>query len=240
MTVWTGRRVLVVAAGSGMGAAIAARFRQLGAQLALADLGTAAWRDAQPDGIVIDVADGEVTDAAVAEAAERLGGLDVVVNCAGVLGPVEPTHEVDSATFRRIVDIDLVGAFHVTRSALPWLTASASGRLVHVASIAGKEGNPHMAAYSAAKAGVLGLVKAVGKEYAHTPLTVNAVAPASIDTPLLLGMSAERRATQQSLIPMGRFGTVDEVASLIEFIASEEASFTTGFAYDLSGGRASY
>lgn len=240
MTDWTGRRVLIVAAGSGMGSAIVDRFRAMGARVAAADLDRPEWREADADNLPIDVTDADSVQAAVDSAATRFGGLDVVVNCAGILGPVEPTHLADTETFRRVMEVDLVGAFHVTRASIPSLLASQSGRLVHIASIAGKEGNPQMGAYSAAKAGVIGLVKAVGKEYAASTLTINAIAPASIDTPLLLGMSEERRAVQRSLIPMGRFGTIEEVAALVEFIASEEASFTTGFVYDLSGGRANY
>jgi len=240
MSDWTRRRVLVIAAGSGMGAAIVDRLRATGAQVAAADLDSDAWREADPGNLPIDVTDAESVEAALATAEARFGGLDVVVNCAGILGPVEPTHLADAATFRRVMEVDLVGAFQVTRAAIPRLLASASGRLIHIASIAGKEGNPQMAAYSAAKAGVIGLVKAVGREYAATSLTVNAIAPASIDTPLLLGMSEERRTVQRGLIPMGRFGTVEEVAALVEFVASEDASFTTGFVYDLSGGRATY
>lgn len=237
---WQGRRVLVIAAGSGMGAAIVERLRAGGALVAAADLDGPSWRETDRANLIVDVTDAESVDAAVAASVSRFGGLDVVVNCAGILGPVEPTHLATTETFRRIMEVDLVGAFHVTRAAIPALLESPSGRLIHVASIAGKEGNPQMSAYSAAKAGVIGLVKAVGKEYAATSMTVNAIAPASIDTPLLLGMSAERRAVQQSLIPMGRFGTVEEVAALVEFIGSDDASFTTGFVYDLSGGRATY
>jgi 3-oxoacyl-[acyl-carrier protein] reductase len=240
MTDWTRRRVLVIAAGSGMGAAIVDRFRSRGAQVAAADLDSRAWREADLANLPIDVTDADSVAAALVAAETRFGGLDVVVNCAGILGPVEPTHLADPATFRRIVEVDLVGAFQVTRAAIPRLLESPSGRLIHIASIAGKEGNPQMGAYSAAKAGVIGLVKAVGREYAATSLTVNAIAPASIDTPLLLGMSEERRAVQRELIPMGRLGTVEEAAGLVEFVASEDASFTTGFVYDLSGGRATY
>lgn len=238
MTEWSERRILVIAAGSGMGAAVAERFRARGAHVVAADLPTAEWLSSAPGNLGVDVTDLGSVQSVTDDALSRLGGLDVVVNCAGILGPVEPSHVVSSETFRRILDVDLMGAFHVSRAAIPALLDSESGRLIHIASIAGKEGNPQMGAYSAAKAGVIGLVKALGREYADSRMTVNALAPASIETPLILEMTEERREVQRSLIPMKRFGTVDEAASLVEFVASEEASFTTGFVYDLSGGRA--
>src|SRR5690606_31665265 len=130
--------------------------------------------------------------------------------------------------------------FAVTRTALAHLVPQGFGRIIHIASIAGKEGNPQMAAYSASKAGVIGMVKAIGREYAASGVTVNAIAPASIDTPLIQGMTAERREVQKSLIPMGRFGTAEEIAGLVAYIASPDSSFTTGFVFDASGGRATY
>lgn len=240
MTDWTHRRVVVIAAGSGMGKAIVNRLETLGAKVTAADLGSQDWLGQNPRNLAIDVTDPESVEAVIDRAATDFEGIDVVVNCAGILGPVEPSHKTTFETFRRVIEVDLFGAFNVSRASIPTLLDSPSGRLIHIASIAGKEGNPQMSAYSAAKAGVIGLVKALGKEYARTSITINAVAPASIETPLIHEMTAERREVQQSLIPMGRFGTVEEAANLIEFVASEEASFTTGFVFDLSGGRATY
>lgn len=128
----------------------------------------------------------------------------------------------------------------MTESSAQTGSARGYGRIIHIASIAGKEGNPQMAAYSASKAGVIGLVKAVGKEYAASGVTVNAIAPASIETPLIQAMDPERRDVQKSLIPMGRFGTAEEIAGIVSFIASDDASSTTGFVFDASGGRADY
>jgi len=225
-----------------MGAAIVARLADEGHAVAALDLATAAW----PEGSreihrgAVDVTDADSVEQAIGDASRELGGLEIVVNCAGILGPVEPTVTTAQATFERIVGLNLGGAFAVTRAALARMVPAGYGRIVHVASIAGKEGNPQMAAYSASKAGVIGLVKSVGKEYAASGVTVNAVAPASVETPLIVGMTEERQAVQRSLIPMGRFGTVAEVAALVSYITSPEASFTTGFVYDLSGGRADY
>lgn len=236
------QRAVVIGASSGMGAAIVARLADEGHAVAALDLASARWPEdaGEVHRGAVDVTDAGSVEAAIDRAARELGGLEIVVNCAGILGPVEPTVETTQATFERIVGLNLGGAFAVTRAALARMVPAGYGRIVHVASIAGKEGNPQMAAYSASKAGVIGLVKAVGKEYAASGVTVNAVAPASVETPLIAGMTEERQAAQRSLIPMGRFGTVAEVAALVSYITSPEASFTTGFVYDLSGGRADY
>lgn len=237
----TGQRAVVVGASSGMGAAIVARLADAGHAVAALDLATATWQDSRAAHRgAVDVTDADSVEEAIGDAAQELGGLEIVVNCAGILGPVEPTLETTQTTFQRVVGLNLGGAFAVTRAALARLVPAGYGRIVHIASVAGKEGNPQMAAYSASKAGVIGMVKAVGKEYATSGVTINAIAPASIETPLIAGMTEERQAVQRSLIPMGRFGTVAEVAALVSYITSREASFTTGFVYDLSGGRADY
>ncbi|MGW1402959.1 SDR family NAD(P)-dependent oxidoreductase [Streptomyces sp. NPDC002405] len=235
-------RAVVVGASSGMGAAIVARLTEMGLQVAGLDLATATWPESSKatHRLAIDVTDADSVEQVIAEASAKLGGLEIVVNCAGILGPVTGTLETTQATFQRIVDLNLGGAFAVTRAALAHLLPAGYGRIVHVASIAGKEGNPQMAAYSASKAGVIGMIKSIGKEYAASGVTVNAIAPASIETPLVAEMTEERREVQRALIPMGRFGTVEEVASLVAYITSPEASFTTGFVYDMSGGRADY
>lgn len=233
------RRAFVVGAASGIGAATADRFEQDGLDVVRADLPRNDWPEKE-DRLRVDVRDEESVQSAVARATELLGGLDVVVNCAGVLGTVESALDMSAEEFDRVVAINLRGAFLLSRATIPALLDSEAGRLVHVASIAGKEGNPQMPAYSASKAGLIGLVKSVAKEFAATRLTVNAIAPATIETPLVNGMSAARREVQRELIPMGRFGLPREAAALIAFIASPEAGFTTGFAYDLSGGRADY
>lgn len=235
-------RAIVLGAASGMGSAIATRLTDRGHRVAGFDLETAEW----PDGLDIELKSAvDVTDAASVESAfgqstEALGGVDIVVNCAGILGPVAPISETDQATFERVIATNLGGAFSITKAAVQRLLPQDYGRIVHIASIAGKEGNPQMSAYSASKAGVIGMVKSVAKETAASGVTINAIAPASIDTPLITGMTEERREVQRNLIPMGRFGTVDEIAALVEFVVSPEASFTTGFVFDASGGRSTY
>lgn len=235
-------RAAVIGASSGMGAAIVETLARSGMHVAGLDLASARWPDDSPavHRISMDITDAASVEASIGEAAGRLNGLEVVVNCAGILGPVESTLETSQETFQRIINLNLGGAFAVTKAALSHLVPSGYGRIIHIASIAGKEGNPQMTAYSASKAGVIGMVKAVGKEYAASGVTVNAIAPASIDTPLIAAMTGERREHQRSLIPMRRFGTPDEVAGLVQYIASPAASFTTGFVYDMSGGRAVY
>lgn len=224
-----------------MGAAIAGHLLERGDSVVGLDLDSATWPSIDfAARIAVDVADPARIATAIDAAAASLGGLDAMVNCAGILGPVEPTHEVAPETIHRILAVNLAGAFGITQAALRHMLPAGRGRIVHIASIAGKEGNPQMAAYSASKAGVIGMVKAVGKEYATSGVTINAIAPASIETPLLTGMTPERKARQRALIPMQRLGTVEEVAALVEFILSPGCSFTTGFAFDLSGGRADY
>jgi 2-dehydro-3-deoxy-L-rhamnonate dehydrogenase (NAD+) len=239
-----GYRVVVVGAASGMGAAVTRRLLGAGAAVAACDLPAAAWpAEGAPEEACrfpIDVTDLESVEAAFAGALGYLGGVDAVVNCAGILGKVQPGHEESMAEFERILRINLMGAFAMSRTVLPAMLDAGYGRLVHIASIAGKEGNPQMTGYSASKAGIIGMVKALGKEYAKSGVTINAVAPASIETPLIAGMSPERQEVQKSLIPAGRFGTVDEIAALVEYIISPEAGFTTGFVFDASGGRAVY
>ncbi|CAH0145192.1 SDR family NAD(P)-dependent oxidoreductase [Microbacterium sp. Bi121] len=238
----TQRGAIVVGASSGMGAAVVRRLVADGIRVAALDLASATW----PDDLgatftgAIDVTDATGVADAITGAATALGGVDIVVNCAGILGPVAATVDTEQETFSRIVNLNLGGAFAVTKAALAHLLPQGSGRIIHIASIAGKEGNPQMAAYSASKAGVIGMVKSVGREYAASGVTVNAIAPASIDTPLIQAMSPERRDVQKSLIPMGRFGTAEEIAGLVAYIASPESSFTTGFVFDASGGRATY
>ncbi len=236
------RTVIVVGASSGMGAEIVSRLSAGGGRVVGLDLKSARW----PEGLdleahfEIDVSSSESVVQAFEEAIGVLGHVDAVVNCAGVLGPVKPLAETTCDEVGKLISINLQGAFSVTREAIRHMEPRGFGRVVHIASMAGKEGNPGMAAYSATKAGVIGMVKAAAKEVAQSGITINAIAPASIDTPLIQGMTPERQEVQKALIPMGRFGTVAEVAALVEFIISDDASFTTGFVYDMSGGRAVY
>jgi NAD(P)-dependent dehydrogenase (short-subunit alcohol dehydrogenase family) len=169
-----------------------------------------------------------------------MGGLDAVVNCAGILGPVAPAAATSVEDFERIMKINLTGAFIVSQAVLPGMAKAGYGRLLHISSTAGKEGVVNMPAYSASKAGILGLIKSLAKEFALSGVTVNALAPGNVVTPLFAEVPKEQQAAQAAKIPMGRFGTPAEAAALIEFIVSPAASYTTGSVFDLSGGRATY
>jgi NAD(P)-dependent dehydrogenase (short-subunit alcohol dehydrogenase family) len=233
-------RCLVVGAASGIGQATADRLSRNGNIVIRADLPTSHWpgKDGGNPQLSVDIADSQSVQEAVQQAASLLGGLDVVVNTAGILGKVQPSSEETVEEFERLVRINLTGAFALSKAVLPIMVESGYGRLIHFSSTAGKEGVPLMAGYSASKAGITGLVKALAKEYATTGVTVNAIAPGKIDTPLISGKAPTPEDLQR--IPMGRLGTPEEAAALVEYIASPEASYTTGFVFDLSGGRAVY
>jgi 3-oxoacyl-[acyl-carrier protein] reductase len=191
--------------------------------------------------ISADVTDEESIARAFDETRQRWGYIHGVVNCVGITGETGlRTHEVDIADFDRVVAVNLRGALIITQQIVPIFLRQRYGRLLHVASIAGKEGNAGMVAYSASKAGLIGLVKSVGKEYARDGITVNALAPAVIWTDLVERMPTQQVEYMTSRIPMGRLGTLEEAAQLIAWIISPAASFTTGFTFDLSGGRATY
>lgn len=238
---FAGRRAVVTGGASGIGAVIAQRLAAEGAKVALwdRDVGAlsripAAHREA------VNVTD----DAAVARATETtaqvLGGIDILVASAGITGPNAPTWEYKVSDWRNVMAVNVDGVFLTNRAVVPVMLAGGWGRIVNIASIAGKEGNPNASAYSASKAAVIALTKSLGKELATTPVRVNAVAPAAVETPLFEQMSREQIAFMKGKIPMGRFGTTGEVASLVCWLASEEASFSTGAVFDCTGGRATY
>ena len=191
--------------------------------------------------ISADISSEQSVEACFQTASDAVGQLHALVNSAGVQGPLGVrSHEVDVAGFDATYAVNLRGAFLLSRAALQHMLGFRYGRIVHIASIAGKEGNPNMVSYSATKAGLIGMVKSQGKEYAEDGITVNAIAPAVIQTPFLDTQPAEVIEYMTARIPMRRTGSVDEVASLIAFVISPECSFTTGFTFDLSGGRATY
>ncbi|WP_082049647.1 SDR family NAD(P)-dependent oxidoreductase [Arthrobacter sp. SPG23] len=233
-------RCLVIGAASGIGRATAARLRASGAAVTGADLRSATWPGGPGTSLAMDVTDPASVAAAVSAAAQEMGGLDAVVNCAGILGPVAPAAATSVEDFERIMKINLTGAFIVSQAVLPGMAEAGYGRLLHISSTAGKEGVVNMPAYSASKAGILGLVKSLAKEFALSGVTVNALAPGNVVTPLFAEVPEEQQAAQAAKIPMGRFGTPAEAAALIEFIVSPAASYTTGSVFDLSGGRATY
>ena len=240
--------VLITGAASGIGAATAARLSELGATVAAADRDLAGLRRLEADlpGRRLSLHQLDVTDdlavaGLVGHVADDLGRLDALVNCVGINPDAgTPSHEVDLDTFDHVYRVNLRAALSLTRAVLPVMLSAGYGRIAHVASIAGKEGNPRMASYSATKAGLIGLVKALGREYATTGVTVNALAPAVIRTPLVDATPAAVVEGMLSRIPMGRAGLLSEVADMLALMASPACSYTTGFTFDLSGGRATY
>jgi NAD(P)-dependent dehydrogenase (short-subunit alcohol dehydrogenase family) len=241
---------IVVGAGSGIGRAAAEFLAAEGVAIGCLDRdGSAAAETAdriQRAGGKTMAVTGDVTDErtigpAIDRIVEALGSLEALVNCAGITGKTNVKgHEVDLADFDAVYRINLRGALVVSQAVLPRMLARNYGRILHVASIAGKEGNAGMAAYSASKAGLIGLVKSMAKDYAETGVTINALAPAVIQTPLVDALPQATVDYMTAKIPMRRCGTLDEVAAMIAWIVSPACSFTTGFTFDLSGGRATY
>jgi 2-dehydro-3-deoxy-L-rhamnonate dehydrogenase (NAD+) len=235
---FSGRVALVTGGASGIGAAVARRLLAEGAAVASLDLETGTSESIL--GLAGDVSRSSDVDAAVERVERELGPLDVLVCSAGVPGASLGTLEVTDAEWRRVLSINSDGVFFCNRAAAARMVPRGYGRIVNVASIAGKEGNPMAAAYSASKAAVIALTKAIGKDLARTGVAVNCVAPAVIETPILEGVSGEHIEYMVERIPMGRMGRADEVAALICWLATEECSFSTGATYDISGGRAVY
>jgi 2-dehydro-3-deoxy-L-rhamnonate dehydrogenase (NAD+) len=233
-----GRVALVTGAASGIGAAVAARLLAEGAAVATLDLAAPSLEGVL--GLTGDVSSSADVEAAVARATAELGPIDVLVCSAGVSGNSLRTQDVSDAEWKKVMAINADGVFWCNRALAPGMAERGYGRIVNVASIAGKEGNPMAAAYSASKAAVIALTKAVGKDFARTGVSVNCVAPAVIETAMLGDMSQEHIDYMVEKIPMGRMGGATEVAALICWLASEECSFSTGATYDISGGRATY
>jgi 2-dehydro-3-deoxy-L-rhamnonate dehydrogenase (NAD+) len=233
-----GRTALITGGAGDIGAAAARRLQSGGASVATLDL-----RPAELDGALAltgDVSRSEEVDAAVARLESELGRLDIVVCAAGVSGDSLHTVEVTDEEWRRVLAINCDGVFFANRAAARVMVPRGYGRIVNVASIAGKEGNPMAAAYSGSKAAVIGMTKSIGKDLAETGVLVNCIAPAVIQTRMLGDMSEEHVHYMTERIPMKRLGHPEEVAALIAFLASEECSFSTGAVFDLSGGRATY
>ena len=241
---------VVTGAAQGLGRAIAERLGREGARIHVFDrdreLAEATALALRSEGISattheVDVADAGSVEQGFASVLSADQRLDLVVHSAGIVGPTNlPTHETPVEGFRQTVDVNLVGSFLVTRFALPPMLAAGYGRILLIASVAGKEGNAGMCAYSAAKAGVIGLAKATGKEVAGTGVTVNALAPAVIRTSMVDNMPEAQVEYMTARIPMRRCGTLEEAAAIACFIVSPEASFNTAAVFDLSGGRATY
>lgn len=242
---------IVTGAGAGIGKEVARRLAAEGARVTLFDRSVADAENAAgefaEDGLraeveIVDIAEEAAVKAGVESVAERHGGrLDVVVHCAGIVGPTStPITEVSLEDFEKVSAVNLRGTFLMTKYALLAMQPRNYGRVLNFASIAGKEGNAGMSPYSSTKAGVIGLVKSAGKEFAETGITVNAVAPAVIRTPMVEGVDPAQVKYMTDKIPMKRCGTLEEIAALACWAVSPEASFCTGFTFDLSGGRAVY
>jgi NAD(P)-dependent dehydrogenase (short-subunit alcohol dehydrogenase family) len=242
---FAGRVAIVTGGASGIGEAIAVRLAAEGCRVAVFDRDVAGLeRVAQAHDFLpmpVDVSQEGQFQTAIGRAVAEFGRLDILVHSAGIVGPTS-TKIVDyrAEDFDQVLRINLYSSFYATRYAVQAMLPANYGRILLLASMAGKEGNPGMAGYSTAKAGVIGLVKAIGKEYAETGITVNGMAPAVIRTPMNAKTSPEQLRYLAERIPMKRLGTVEEAAALACWIVSEEASFTTGFIFDLSGGRATY
>ncbi|CAN7293696.1 SDR family NAD(P)-dependent oxidoreductase [Bosea sp. LjRoot237] len=228
-----GKVALLTGGCGGIGRAVSQRFAASGATVAIWDLNEAA--DDR-----IDVTDEASVEAGMARLLGRHGRLDILVNCAGITGPTVPIERYSLADWRRTLDINLTSTFLCCRAAVPLMRQRNAGRIVNLASIAGKEGNATMTGYSAAKGAVIALTKALGKELADTEVRVNCLAPAVIATELVKQMSEETYRAVTAKIPLGRPGRPEEVAAMIAWLASDECSFSTGACFDLSGGRATY
>jgi 2-dehydro-3-deoxy-L-rhamnonate dehydrogenase (NAD+) len=243
------RVALVTGGGRGIGRATARRLAMEGCHVAVADVDRAAADAVAAEvralgrkalAVALDVASASDVERGVAEVLGMFGRADVLVNSAGVLGPFLPVWETPVESWDRLIAIHLRGTFLCCRAVVPGMIANHWGRIVNLASIAGKEGYPLDAAYCAAKAGVIAFTKSLAKEVAPHNFRVNAVAPTVIETDLVKGIPADEIAAKQRLIPLGRFGTPEEVAALIRFLVSDESSFITGQCSDISGGRATY
>jgi 3-oxoacyl-[acyl-carrier protein] reductase len=233
---FAGRTALVTGGASGIGAATAARLRASGAEVAVFD------REHVEGYVSVtgDISSSADVNAGVSQVERDLGRIDVLVNSAGIPGESLRTIDVTDEEWQRVFAINANGSFYMCRAVLPGMIERSYGRIVLVASIAGKEGNPMAGAYSASKAAVIALTKAIGKDVAGTGVLVNCIAPAVIETPIIAGLSRQHLDYMVERIPLGRLGRADEVAALICFLASEELSFSTGATFDISGGRAVY
>lgn len=242
---FTGRTAVVTGGASGLGKASAARIIAEGGQVSLWDLNADALKAAAEEigaahTVALDVADPEAVSNAADASNKALGRIDVLVASAGITGATVPVHDFPLDSWKRVIDINLNGLFYCCRAVVPYMLANGYGRIVNVASVAGKEGNPNASAYSASKAGVIGFTKSLGKELAGKGVIANSLTPATFESPILEQLPQSQVDYMRSKIPMGRLGEVEESAAMVCFMASEECSFTTASTFDTSGGRTTY
>lgn len=242
------RTAVITGGGAGIGLAVAERLAASGARVALWDMSDASAAAAglpsvsqgEHIALQVNVTDEKAVEAATRQSADSLGKIDIAVCSAGITGPNKMTWEYPIDQWREVFEVNMHGVFLTNRFIVPEMMKNDYGRIVNIASVAGKEGNPTASAYSASKAAVIGLTKSIGKELAKTGIRVNCVTPAAVRTAIFDQMSQEHIDFMLSKIPIGRFGGVDEMGSMIAWLCSEECSFSTGGVFDLSGGRATY
>jgi NAD(P)-dependent dehydrogenase (short-subunit alcohol dehydrogenase family) len=242
---FNGRTVVITGGASGLGFACAKRFLEEGARVCLWDVNSATLAESKRalgdvHAIEVDVCDHEQVAAAARQSTKSLGTIDILVNSAGITGATVPVHEFPIESWLRVLDVNLNGVFYCCREIVPVMTRQRYGRIINVASVAGKEGNPNASAYSASKAGVIGFTKSLGKELAATGVLVNCVTPATFESPILSQMPQSQIDYMRSRIPIGRLGEASESAALVCWLASEECSFSTAATFDISGGRTTY
>jgi NAD(P)-dependent dehydrogenase (short-subunit alcohol dehydrogenase family) len=239
-------QIAVITGGArGIGLAIARRLHRDGCRVVIWDRDIGAF-DPTTSGFSpflmqqVDVTDLQSVEQATTALLQTAGSIEILVNNAGINGPIAPSWEYPVDAWHRVLAVDLTGTFHVCRAVIPQMRSQGYGRIINIASIVGKEGNANSSAYSAAKGGVIAFTKAIAKELAGSGVLANCVAPAITETDLLLEMTPEYVSAIKAKIPLGRFGTVDEIAAMTAWIATPECSFSTGFVFDVSGGRATY
>jgi NAD(P)-dependent dehydrogenase (short-subunit alcohol dehydrogenase family) len=240
---FAGQTAVITGAGSGIGLAVAERLTSEGARVSGWDISgasLAAAGKALAHSVVVDQSDEHSVAKAAAETVREFGVVDILIVSAGITGPNVPLAEYPTDAWRQVMAVNVNGPFYVSRALIPHMVAKNYGRIVNIASVAGKEGNPNASAYSASKAALIGMTKSLGKELARTGILVNVVTPAAVRTPIFDQMTQAHIDFMLSKIPAGRFGTVEENAALITWLASRECSFSTGAVFDISGGRSTY